>query len=72
MFFPVTKQGPCFTALEEDGGDKRLVELELACEADVLHPQILFSLAIAAIAEAILPRTSAEEVPSLHRVAPRF
>ena len=29
-FFRVSKQGPCFTAVEEDGGDKRLVELELA------------------------------------------
>ena len=33
-FLTVSKQGPCFTAIEEDGGDKRLVELELACEAD--------------------------------------
>ena len=32
--FRVSKQGPCFTALEEDGGDKKVVELELACEAD--------------------------------------
>ena len=28
------KQGPCFKALEENGGDKRLAELELAYEAD--------------------------------------
>ena len=33
-FFRASKQGLCFTALEEDGGDKRLVELELAFEAD--------------------------------------
>ena len=26
-FFRISKQGPCFTAIEEDGGDKRLVEL---------------------------------------------
>ena len=26
----VNKQRPCFKAIEEDGGDKRLVELELA------------------------------------------
>ena len=32
--FRVSKQGPCFTAVYEDGGDKRLVELELAREAD--------------------------------------
>ena len=28
------KQGPYFKALEENGGDKRLAELELAYEAD--------------------------------------
>ena len=38
----------------------------------MLHRQILFSLAIAAIAEAILIRTSVEQVPSLHRVAPKY
>ena len=37
----------------------------------VLLRQILFNLAIAAIAEAILMQISAEQVPSLHRVAPR-
>ena len=31
--FRVSKQSPCFTAIEDDGGDKRLVQLELACEA---------------------------------------
>ena len=34
LFFRARWQGPCFTATEEDGGDKRLEELELACEAD--------------------------------------
>ena len=34
LFFSVRKQGPCFTAIEEDGGDKRPAELALACEAD--------------------------------------
>ena len=38
----------------------------------VLHRHILFSLAIAAIAEATLMRTFAEQVPSLHRIAPRY
>ena len=28
-FFRVSKQGPCFTAIEEDGGDRRLVLVEL-------------------------------------------
>ena len=37
-FFTVSKQGPCFAAIEEDGVDKRLVELELACEADGVTP----------------------------------
>ena len=36
--FRVSKQGPCFTATEEDGGDKRLVQLELACKADDVAP----------------------------------
>ena len=34
FFFRISQQGPQITAVEEDGGDKRLVELELACEAD--------------------------------------
>ena len=38
----------------------------------VLHHQILFSLAIAATAVAILIRTSAERVPFLHRVATMY
>ena len=29
LFFRVSEQGPCFTAMEEDGADMRLVELEL-------------------------------------------
>ena len=33
LFFRVSKQGPCFTATEEDGGDKRLVEFEFAYKA---------------------------------------
>ena len=35
--FRVSKQGPCFTAIE-DGGGKRFVELEPACEADGVAP----------------------------------
>ena len=35
-FLSVSKKGPSFTAMEEDGGDKSLVQLELACEADAL------------------------------------
>ena len=31
LFLRVSKQGPCLTALEEDGDDKRPVQLELAC-----------------------------------------
>ena len=31
-FFRVSKQGLGFTAIEEDGSDERLVQLELACE----------------------------------------
>ena len=36
--FRVSQQGPCFTATEEDGGDKRLEELKLACRADGASP----------------------------------
>ena len=49
-----------------------LQSLNLLMKLMVLHCQILFSLAIAAIAEAILMRTSAEQVLSLHKVAPRY
>ena len=38
----------------------------------VLHHQILFSPVIAVIAEAILMQTSAEQVPSLHKIAHRY
>ena len=34
LFVRVSEQGPSFTAIQEDGGDKRLVELEPASEAD--------------------------------------
>ena len=30
----VSKQGPFFTAIEEDGGNKRLAQIEVAWEAD--------------------------------------
>ena len=33
-FFRVSMQDPCFTAIEEHGGDKRLLKLEFACEAN--------------------------------------
>ena len=45
-FFRVSMQGPCFTAVGEDGGDKRLVEPDVLAKLMVLHHQILFSLAI--------------------------
>ena len=72
--FRVSKQGPCFTALGQDGGDKRLVELELVelVKLMVLLCLILFHLVIASIAEAILMWISAEQAPSLHRVAPKY
>ena len=46
-----------------------MYSLNSLAKLTVLHCQILFSLAIAAIAEAILMRISAEHVPSLHRAA---
>ena len=49
-----------------------LQSLNLLAKLMVLHHQILFSLAIVAVAEAILMQTSAEHVPSLHKVASRY
>ena len=49
-----------------------LQSLNLLVKVMTLHCQILFSLTTAAIAEAILMRTSAEQLPFLHRVAPRY
>ena len=36
--FRVSEQDPCFTAIEEDRGNKKFVELELACKADGAAP----------------------------------
>ena len=41
LFFRVSEQCPCFIAVEEDGGDRRLVELELACKSDGVEPSDL-------------------------------
>ena len=49
-----------------------LYNLNLHAKLIVLLHQILFNLAIVAIAEAILMQIFAEQVPSLHRVAPRY
>ena len=49
-----------------------LQSLNLLEKLMMLHSQIPFSLAIAAIAEAILMRTSAKKVPSLRKGAPRY
>ena len=49
-----------------------LYSLQLHVKLMVLHHKILFNLAIAAFAEAIVMRISAEQVPSLHRVDPKY
>ena len=49
-----------------------LYNLNLHAKVMYLLRHILFNLAIVAIAEAILMLISAEQVPSLHRVAPRY
>ena len=49
-----------------------LYSLNLLAKLMGLHCEILFSLAIAAIAESIVMQISAEHVPSLQRVAPRY
>ena len=33
-FFSVSEQGPCLTTGEENRGDEKLVQLELACKVD--------------------------------------
>ena len=45
-----------------------LYNLNLLAKLMLLHRQILFNLAVAAIAEAILIQISAEQVPSLHSI----
>ena len=47
-----------------------LYSLNLLVKLMALHRPVLPSLAIAALAEAILRRTSAEQVPSLYRIVP--
>ena len=37
-FLRVGEQGPCFTAMDDDEGDKKLLEVELACKADGVAP----------------------------------
>ena len=37
-FLSISKQGPCFRAIDEDRGDKRLAELELARKANGVTP----------------------------------
>ena len=49
-----------------------LYNLNLLAKLLILHSKILLNLAIAAIAEAIVIRISAEQVPSLYGVAPRY
>ena len=51
---------------------RELCSLNLLAKLMVLHCLVLLSLAIAAVAEEIQMWTSAEQVPSLHRVDPRY
>ena len=37
LFLRVSEQGPCFTAVREDGGDERPVQLELASGRNTRH-----------------------------------
>ena len=39
-FLRVSNQGPYLTAIDEGGGGKRLVELELVCKVDGIAPSI--------------------------------
>ena len=53
-------------------GTRNLNNFNLLVKLMVLLHHVLFSLAIAANAKAILMQISAEQVPSLHRVASRY
>ena len=53
-------------------GTRNLNNFNLLVKLMVLLHHVLFSLAIAANAKAILMQSSAEQVPSLHRVDPRY
>ena len=68
-FFQRQRTGSMFHSY---GGYKRLAQLNLLAKLIVLLRQILFNLAIAAMAPAMLMRISAEQVPSVQRVAPRY
>ena len=49
-----------------------LYNLTLLAKLMALLHHVLFNLAIAAIAKAIMMRISAQQVPSLHRVVPGY
>ena len=64
------KPGSLFKS--QQTGSERFVQLNLLTMLMELFRQVLFSQTIANIAEAILMRISAEQVPFLHRVVPRY
>ena len=51
---------------------RNLYNLNLLAKLMALFCKILFNMANAAVAEAIVMRISAEHVPSLHRFATRY
>ena len=57
-FFKVSKQGQSFTAIEEDGGDKRRVQLELPKELLALDKWLSRSWLTVASLELMLPQVS--------------
>ena len=69
FFFSVSHQGPFSQPKGRIEAKRDLYSLDLLAKLMVLHHQTMFCLAIA---EAILMQTSAEQVPSSHRVAPRY
>ena len=72
LYQGLTQTSLYLTAIEDDEGDNRLVQLELARKADgVASPDPMFNLAIAATAVGILMRISAEQMLSMHRTARR-
>ena len=64
LFFRVSRQGPCFTATEENGGNKRLAQLELACEA-VVSSHLIYPLTTRVVGA---PQTISQPVSSIFPV----
>ena len=67
-FHRISKQGPCLTDREENGSDKRLVQLELVHETNDASSLMLFNMAVASVADFILLQISVDQLPYSQRL----